>query len=258
MAAAANPTPKLKEHAAAADPLAALQDELKKQGEEVARLRQHAAQQPVVQMQPAQQPAGQPPSKEDIEKIFWKDPLPMVDAIARRAAWETEQRVHASGADTQRQVARDKAREADPEVFDKYALEVERMVAQVAPQFQGNLNVWQNALNMVRGQHVDEIFAMKLEKKGDQVNEPSRSQGNDGPAKPSPRQPTPPKATPLTDDQKEVARGLHLSEEEYRRGVDRYANQDKHWPKHVTFSSEQRRRDAVAANAAAKRAATNK
>ncbi len=228
------------------DPLAALQDELKKQGEEVARLRQHAAQQPVVQQ--TQQQPNQPPSKEDIEKLFWKDPLPMVDAIAKRAAWETEQRIQATGGDTQRQVARDKAREADPEVFDKYALEIEKMVGQVAPQFQGNLNVWQNALSMVRGQHIDEIIAMKVEKKEkeNQVNGTQQPQtGQDGPARPSTRQPPPPKVAALTDEQKEVARGLHLSEDEYRRGIDRYNNQDKHWPKFVTFSSEERRRDAA-------------
>lgn len=213
--------------------LAALQRQLKEQGEEVGRLKQAVKSQP----QPQQQQHNQAPSKDDIEKLFWKDPLPMMDAIAKRAAFETEQRVLSSTIDTQVEIARDKVKQSDPDFFEKYEVEIDQMVAQVQPQFRGNINVWQNAVKMVKGAHIDEIIAEKSKKEG-AVNKTA----HDGPANPSMKAPPASKDKPLTDDQRTVAKGMHLSDEEYRRGQRRYERQDEEWAKVVTFSSEDKRR----------------
>lgn len=242
-------TPPLDKAPPADGGLAALQKQLKDQEVDIAKLRQQADKGPLVV--PAQQQIQGQPSKEQIEQMFWKDPLPMVDAIAKRAAWEAEQRVQTAGADTNRAIARDKARELDTEVFDEYEAEIERKVGMVAPQFQGNINVWINAFNVTRGEHIDEIAAKKMAKakQPDSQQTPGRSP-SDGPAAPSTRTPAPPKEKPLSDEEKEVARGLKLSESEYRRGKERYANQEKEWEKVVTFDShEARRARAIAATA---------
>lgn len=221
--------------------LAALQRQLREQGEEVNRLRQAVKVQPKSE-QPAQ-PA--PQSKEAIETMFWKDPLPMMDAIAKRAAYETEQRIQANTLPTQIATARDKIRSADPEVFDLYNSEIEAAVNGVQEQFRGNLNVWQNAFNIVKGQHSEEIIAARIEKnKGTPA---VTNQPTDGPAAPSSRQPPPPKEKPLNAEELEVSSGLGLTPEEYRRGKDRYNNQDREWNKVITFSSVQKRKTDAAA-----------
>ena len=215
--------------------LAALQKQLKEQGEEVGRLKQAVKQAP--QPKQEQQLQTQPPSKDDIEKMFWKDPLPMMDAIAKRAALETEQRVMSSTIDTQVELARDKVKAANEELFADYEVEIEQMVAQVQPQFRGNINVWQNAVKMIKGAHMDEIMAKKQAKEA-----PANKTVSDGPASPSTRTAPAPKDKPLSDEQREVAKGLHLTDDEYRRGQKRYENQSAEWAKVVTFSSEDKRR----------------
>lgn len=225
--------------------LAALQRQLREQGEEVGRLREAVKNN---KPKPPDPPAAAPQSKEAIETMFWKDPLPMVQAIASRAAFETEQRLQQNSLPTQIQVARSEVRKGDPEIFDLYAAEIDGAVERCDLQFRGNLNVWQNAFNIVKGQHTDEIVAAKIEKsKGSNVNTPPvNNNSGDGPAAPSVRQPPPPKEKPLSAEEMEVATGIGLTADEYKRGKNRYDNQDKEWSKVITFSSQQRRRDAAA------------
>lgn len=194
---------------------------------------------------PAPPPANPAqPTKDEIEKTFWGNPIDMTSAIAQRAAQEAEQRVMNALLPSQRDAARDKVRSEDSEVFDKYESEILEMVNTTSPQFHGNINVWQNALAMIRGKHFDEISKAKADKKATtdegQVTTPRLT--SDGPAPPSSRQPPAPKVTPLTDDEKATANGLDMTEAEYKRGQYRLANQDTEWGKVITFSSVAKRR----------------
>lgn len=210
-------------------------------------------------IQPAPAP-GNVPTKEDIEKRFWTDPLDMTSAIANRAVFEAEQRIMSNVIPSQREAARKEIRGSgiDAEIFDKYAAEIDAAINGMQPQFQGNIQVWRNALNIIKGDHFDDITKFKADKRaaegGDSIVTTTRT--NDGPALPSGRQPPPPKEKPLSDDEKRIAGGLELTDAEYKRGQHRYDNQDTEWSKVVTFSSATKRRADAATRLAAKQKAS--
>ena len=219
--------------------LARLQRELANTQREVQAVRAERA---VERAAPAPAAPVAGPTKEQIEAQFWKDPLPITQQIAQRAAYEAAAAVQASQMDNNKAIAREKARNDDPEFFDAYVVDIEAKVAQMPPQYQGQINIWQNAVTMTRGERADEWFQKKNRQK---AGAPPVS--TDGPAPPSAKAAPAPKVAPLSDDEKAVAKGLKIGEERYRRGKELLENQDNAWAKVVTFDSEAKNNERRAA-----------
>jgi len=203
---------------------------------------------------PAASPV-QPMSSADMAKEFYKDPVGHAIAIANKVM---DDRAKANGdpnRETLIQIAKDSVRSKDPSTFDKYYLEIEAAVNTVAPQFHGNINVWENAFKMARGSHIDEILAERGEaaKKavgnGDSAALHVREGG--GPASPSARPAQPPAGTELSQDEKRTARKLGITEDQYKAGKVHLEGQNdpvrspvgpSSWDSYITFSSKDRKR----------------
>ena len=206
----------------------------------------------------------QPMSSADMAKEFYKDPVGHAVAIANKVM---DERAKANGdpnRETLIQIAKDHVRAKDPAVFDKYYLEIDAAVNTVAPQFHGNINVWENAFKMARGNHIDEILAergeaaKKAQGNGDSAALHIREGG--GPASPSARPAQPAAGTELSQDEKRTARKLGLTEDQYKAGKAHLEGQNdpvrspvgpSSWDKYITFSSRDRkarlRKEAAAA-----------
>lgn len=191
--------------------------------------------------------APPPADKKELEKEFYKDPLARTADIARTVSEAVMQRsIQEMGPqfETLKQLARDKARANDPELFDKYVMEIEAQVASCAPNLQTNIHVWTSAFNVIKGQHMSEILDAERQKKpsGPAI----RVSTDGGPSAPSKGAPAP-SAAKLTEDEKMVARNLGLSEEQYQAGKDHLAKQSERgpssWDPYITFDSRQKRKE---------------
>lgn len=185
----------------------------------------------------------QTPDKKAIEKQFWENPLDMVAAISQHAVQSAIAQHGQVGQDTLVETAKQQVRNLDPEVWDKFYIEIEAKVSEaVQPQYRGSVNVWRNAFNLVKGEHVTEIVKMKSAKPA------APSASGDGPAPPSPKAAPAPKEDPLTPEQKDIARRFGLTDEDYRRGQANYGNQPgktlpSSWDQVITFDSEAKKRE---------------
>ncbi len=180
-----------------------------------------------VTARPPAQPGPPGPTKEDLEKQFWKDPLGSVAAIAGHVAGQVAQatRQQDSGSrETLIEVARQQARAANPELFDQYYPEILALVQTMPPEARTNVNVWHNSRDVVFGRHIGDISVKKS----------AASSNGDGLIPPSPKPaPAPPKPK-LDEAEARMARNLGLSEEQYLAGKEAYADQSNKWP--LTFS----------------------
>jgi len=187
-----------------------MQDQLAKTNDELSRLKGS-----LHQNQPRPQPVNQQVSKEDMEKQFWADPLNTSMTIAKYAsqqAYEAARREMGLSLEALSELAKEKVRGSDPEIFDKFQGEIEAMVATVPEQFKQNANVWRNAFNTVKGNHMDEIIRMKAA--------PRAPGSGDGLVSVGHRQAPAPKQKALNDDQAAFATKLGLTQDEYRRGLE--------------------------------------
>jgi len=214
---------------------------------------------------------GQGMSPAEMAREFYKDPVAHSAAIAERVVTE---RLKTEGEPTRQtmiQMAKSQARAKDEKFFDKFYLEIEAAVNSVAPQFHGNITVWENALKLVKGNHIDEIIAEKIA--AGQAAPPA-PQGNGqsaalhireggGPSEPSPRSAAAPGSAELSSDEKHVAKKLGLTEDQYKAGKAHLEGQNdpvrdpvgkSSWDAHITFDSRERRRRLRAAQAAQRRA----
>ncbi len=190
------------------------------------------------QQQQQQAPPPGVPDKTALTKEFYKDPLAMVTTIAQTVAQHTQAANHAATMPALMQIARDKVRASDPEVFDKYEPEIVEKVNRTNPQNHGNPEVWQTAFNLVRGSHFDEVMTLRQKKANDK---------HDGPAAPSAKPMPAPKETPLVAEEQEFVRNFQITTEGFRRGKEIIDGQAKRgpssWDKAFTFDSAQRRRE---------------
>lgn len=215
---------------------------------------------------------GQGMSPAEMAREFYKDPIAHSAAIAQRVVQDT---LRAEGEPTRQtmiQMAKSQVRAKDEKLFDKYYLEIEAAVNTVAPQFHGNITVWENALKLVKGNHIDEIIAERAAASGQPPAGEPRGNGDsaalhirqgDGPAPPSPRQPQATAGTELSADEKHVARKLGLTEEQYKAGKAHLEGQNdpvrdpvgkSSWDGQITFDSRERRRKIRATQLAQRRA----
>lgn len=189
-------------------------------------------------------------SKKDLEKEFYANPLEHTAQIAKTVSEAIQQRAMqemGGSFETLKEVARQAARSENPELFDRYALEIESKVAGTLPTQQTNIHVWKAAFNVIKGEHLNEVLASEREKAGKGNQAPALHLSSDGGPAPAGRPAAPaPAAAKLSDDEKSVARNLGLSDEQYAAGKVAYANQNVHgkssWDGHITFDSREQRR----------------
>lgn len=196
--------------------------------------------------QPQQQPNGRvaPPDAKEFFKQPWENTAEVAHNVATAV---TRQAMSELGGafGTLVEVARNNVRAEDPEIFDKYELEIKAKVAATPQQFHSQSGTWRIAFNAVKGEHMRELISAA---RPDPVAPAVHVSREGGPASPSPRSPNPPKEEKLSDDERKWARNLGLSEAQYRSGKDHYNNQsDKgpsSWDSQITFSSRDKRRAA--------------
>jgi hypothetical protein len=232
--------------------LAAIREMLEQHARQLSQLSQ-TRQAPPPNTPPPANPPVQPGSgvvrpgmtKEQIEQEFWKNPLEVSATIARMAAAEATNGMFSGVSNTLYEAAKSKARESNPELFDRYLPEIEATVAQAPENYRSNVLVWHNAMRMVFGAHIEDIAAEK-NKTRPSVEAPAVHIRNDGPAVPSPRTPPGPRKEELSAEEKYIARNLGLSEDSYRLGKELLSQQDpvgpSRWDEVITTDSSARRR----------------
>lgn len=180
---------------------------------------------------PAAQPApGNPPSPAELNRQFYQDPVRNSVDIARSVVDDAMRR-NQGGQDTLVRVAKDTVRNVSDEsrkIFERWEPEIQAMVDAAGPQFITNVTVWENALNFVKGKHMDEILEMRGQTP---PPDPTRAPAvhireGAGPAPASPRPASAPKVTELTVEEKHVAKKMGLTEEQYRNGKAHYEGQN--------------------------------
>lgn len=231
----------------------------------VTKLEQDLAEQRRMTQQLQQQmPKPTPPQRTNMEELnaqFYKEPTTTAYAIAQQAAREVIQQHGQNGQETLVQVAKQQARGREPELWDKHEPEINEIVrTTVDPQFHSNVSVWNFALDKVIGSHISDI---RQALRDTQPGSPAIKVSDGGPAAPGgvAAQPLKNQGPALSDDEKEMAKMLDISPEQYSRGKVDYEGQNKKgpssWDDHVTFSSKDTRRKARAERNA-KRIATSK
>lgn len=227
----------------AADRLARMEQEL--------RDTRNLAQNLSSRLQSATPPPAPPQqnNSEEMRRQFYADPVAASVAIARQAAVEAQQQHGNQHMDTMIAVARSQVRSSDAELFDQYQYEIDAQVAQVDPQFRGNINVWANAFNLVKGAHIRDITDRARQQHPQAPAVHISREG--GPAAPSHASAPAPRSTELSPEEKTMARKLGITEGEYSQGkVDNASQNDERvnplgpssWDSVVTFSSKEKRR----------------
>lgn len=206
-------------------------------------------------MQPAAQPSNAQPTQADLDKQFFKAPTQTVLNVTDALVQNRMQQMNQATFDTLRDVARKAAREGHEELFDLYATEIDLAVNEVPQFYHTNINTWKMARDKVFGGHILDIRNKAIE---ESKKAPAVHIGPGGPSSGTPRSPQagrdPNKFNPdpvMTElgprYERDVARGLGLSEEEYCAGRAHIAGQafkgPSSWDPHITFDSAQRRKE---------------
>lgn len=185
--------------------------------------------------QPAPAPAQQPPVQ-DLTEAQWEEMLQtqparamalMASRIADARAQNIDTRIstmlRASTAIVEQQVA---ARHAD--MFTDYGDEIRQVVSQFAPENQVDPGAWDTAVQLVRGRHMDDIIAKRVQAELAKAGEAARAtqaasagfsgSGRRGTSTAAPmRQPD--NTYGLSPEQQKVAKEMGLSLKEYAKYV---------------------------------------
>lgn len=201
-------------------------NELKKLQDRVAAM--EASRQPPERTPPPSPPpaANGQMSKADLEKMYWKDPI----GYLQMAMGYTLQQAQNANADVLADVAKDRVRASDPEVWDALESIIMAKMTDVAPQYRANATVWQNAFNMAKGENMQKV----LELKGNKKVVPTQ----DGPMPVTSKAPAAPAAAKLSDDEALFAKKMKLSADQYNKGKEFYNNQEAMWNSVITFDSD--------------------
>lgn len=167
----------------------------------------------------------------ELNAKHWQNPVQHTAEIAQNIAVQTVQgalgNLMAQDHETMVSMAIREARGDDQQLqglFDKYRDEIQREVYTLQPQFHRNVNVWATARDKVIGRHFREInYEKKDAERGE--NRAPAARIKDGPQPPSSRQAPAARVEELSPDQKQMARRLRLSEDQYRQGMKDLENQ---------------------------------
>lgn len=174
--------------------------------------------------QQQQQPQVQQ-SQADVNKQIWANPAQAIDYMATQRAAQAAQQMMSVDHDTMVEQAKRLARDASPEVWEKYAAEIEMRVAQNPPIYHRNVNLWKEMATRVAGEHWRELARDEREAaNADKPKAPAIRTG--GPAAPSPRSaPAIHREEELDPLAKEIAKKMRLDEGKMRQAIKNYANQ---------------------------------
>lgn len=159
------------------------------------------------QQQQRQQPQADPTDrKKQFEEAFFQDPARFSATVAAHAAQQQANQIRGELHPMQMEMAQQKARQADPEIYDKYKDKVSEWVRNTyGPADWTNPFVWESGLKFVKADNLDEIAEWKAQKKkaAASINAPSRRgfQGDDHKG--------------LSEEEKEMADFLGLSHSDY-------------------------------------------
>lgn len=176
-----------------------------------------------MQQPPAQQQQQMDPA--DATKQFYSNPIAASDYIATQRAQQVAQQMMSVDHETMVAVAKREAREAAPEVWEKYGSEIEARAAQNPPVYHRNVGMWKNIATMVAGEHYRELARDQREAAEEgKTKAPAVRTG--GPAAPSTRPaPSLQREEELSPLAKEVAKKMRLSDSRMREAIKNYANQ---------------------------------
>lgn len=168
----------------------------------------------------------QQPNQVDVNKQIWANPAQAIDYMATQRATQAAQQMMSVDHDTMVENAKKLAREASPEVWEKYAAEIESRVAQNPPLYHRNVNLWKEMATRVAGEHWRELARDERDAaNADKPKAPAIRTG--GPAAPSPR-PAPAinREEELAPEAKEISKKLRLGgDDRMRQAIKNYANQ---------------------------------
>lgn len=185
--------------------------------------------------QTVQQLTGaQPPQQAPVDprtamnQAFWQNPADAAYALAHRAASEQVGAQMAQSFEGLRELARDKARATNPELFDRFADKIDQLVQAMPREVQIQKQYWISATERVIGAHYNDLRREEQEAAREgKPKAPALHGMSDGPA----RAGVPAAsavgggADDLSDEAKIVARRMRLSTEQMKRGIEIYQNQ---------------------------------
>jgi hypothetical protein len=205
-------------------------------------------------------PAAAPPvdnTLRDLNKKFYENPVGHSVTIAQEAARTilAEQAQHQHP--TLVMAARNQIRATNPELFDRYAADIDAKVGSLAPQWATNATVWGNAFTQVKGEKMEEIVAARQAALPPDTSPQAPAlhiSNGGGPARPSAPPAPGSKGPKLNDQEKEWAARFEMKEEDYARSRDRTFEQEAVNPLNsmkkmsffdgaITFNSQQKRKD---------------
>ena len=156
--------------------------------------------------------------RQQVSDAFFERPFEATQAVAareaNRAAQAMGQALQAKNHPRDVEIARDKVRDSDKEVFERYREEVEaEMGSSYAPDAHTDPRVWKVALTTVKDRHFDEIVQEKMKTKIKARGGPESPSVAEAPARGAGAD------APLEGDEKTVARDIfRMSDKEYRSG----------------------------------------
>lgn len=182
--------------------------------------------------QPVQQQPTRPAfDRTEAVKKFYEDPLGTLSGAMEFASQRAVQQTMQTMAPTMVDMARSRARESDPDLFDIFEPQIVARMNEMPPELRTNTTVWVNVFNTLKGENLDKVMQHKGQKQ-------SQKTSNDGPITPSSKsQPVNTNKTKLTDEELVWAKKYKLSPEQYAQGKADYANQEAAWNRVMTFDS---------------------
>lgn len=178
------------------------------------------AEERIRQATPPTPPVTPPPTREPSNADFYTDPRKAVkDQVnALNLVTQDEFRQMTAGLQQSAIAAAEMAAQRGKEYWTRFEREIREVMAKVAPHQQAMPAFWEHAYEMVLGRHAKDLY-----EEGKRVgSQPSSEQVT---------QQTPPIApekVELTAEQKDIAKRLGRTEEQYKRGMKRH--QEGAWP----------------------------
>ena len=182
-----------------------------------------------VQQLTSQQAPPQPVDpRTAMNQAFWQNPADASYALATRAAAEQVGAQMAQSFEGLRELARDKARATNPDLFDRFSEKIDGLVQTMPREAQIQKQYWISATERVIGAHYNDLRREEQEAAREgKPKAPAFHGSSDGPA----RAGVPAAAATgsggaeLSDDAKMIARRMRLSEDQMRKGIEIFASQ---------------------------------
>lgn len=175
-----------------------------------------------------QGPPAQVDPRTAMNQAFWQNPADAAYALAHRAASEQVGAQMAQSFEGLRELARDKARATNPELFDRFADKIDTLVQNMPKEVQIQKQYWISATERVIGAHYNDLRREEQEAAREgKPKAPALHGMSDGPARAGvpAASATGGSGDDLSDDAKFVARRMRLSNEQMKRGIEIYGNQ---------------------------------